>query len=84
VSTIHHPGDPLRKPIDPRAQTALSRDLAEVDDLWRRLDIVVLTPPAAGSAVSISAARSSGWAPTLFEVVRLGADDPSRIYTNDI
>jgi hypothetical protein len=29
------------------------RDLAEVDQLWQRLDIVVLTPPAEGSAASV-------------------------------
>lgn len=52
VSTIHRPGSPVWAPIDAQAQATLSRDLTEVDQLWRRLDIVVLTPSAAGSAAS--------------------------------
>jgi hypothetical protein len=39
-------------PIDTRAQATLSQDLTEVDQLWRRLDIAVLTPPAAGGAAN--------------------------------
>src|SRR5436309_10448442 len=52
VSHIHTPGTPVWTEIDPRAQATMSRDLAEVDRLWLRLDIVVLTPPATGSPAS--------------------------------
>jgi len=39
-------------PIDERAQAMLAADLSEIDQLWRRLDIAVLTPPDAGSVAS--------------------------------
>lgn len=50
MTDLHQPGDPPRADISPRVAAAVRQDLARVDELWRRLDVVVLTPPAEGSA----------------------------------
>ncbi len=52
VSMIYLPGSPVWAPIDGRAQATLSHELTKIDQLSRRLDVAVLTPPAAGSTAS--------------------------------
>ncbi|GHJ11454.1 hypothetical protein TPA0907_58210 [Micromonospora humidisoli] len=50
---IHTPGTPVWSEVDPQALATMFRDLAEIDQLWQRLDVVVLTPSAKGSAASV-------------------------------
>ncbi|TCN39805.1 hypothetical protein EV644_103109 [Kribbella orskensis] len=52
VSKLHLPGEPDLTPLDRRALAALTRDLSAVDSIWSRLDVAMLTPPAAGSVAS--------------------------------
>lgn len=56
MSPIHTPGTPVWSEIDPQALATMFHDLAATDQLWQRLDVVVLTPAATGSAASVETA----------------------------
>lgn len=49
VSHLLTPGTPEPEPVDPRALAQLASAFSRVDELWRRFDIAVLTPPNAES-----------------------------------
>lgn len=52
MSIVHQPGQPVWAPLDHRAHAALLHDLSAIDEFWRRFDVALLTPPAAGSAAA--------------------------------
>ena len=53
MSIVHEPGQPVQTPIGTKAHATLLHDLSAIDDLWRRFDVAILTPPDAGSSAAV-------------------------------
>jgi hypothetical protein len=52
VPVLHTPGEQLGDPLSPHVQQSLMAALARTDELFKRLDVAVTTPPADGSAAA--------------------------------
>jgi hypothetical protein len=52
VPTLHKPGEPIWAPLAPEVLDNLTDSLGRVDELFRRIDVVITTPPAEGSVAA--------------------------------
>jgi hypothetical protein len=59
VPVLHQPDESVGSPLSPQVQQSLMRALARVDELAKRLDIAIITPPAPGSASAVELANKS-------------------------
>jgi hypothetical protein len=59
VSNLSQPGEPIWIPLPTQAQQTLLGDLVRLDDLSRRIDVAITTPPAAGSVAAAELADTT-------------------------
>jgi hypothetical protein len=59
VPVLSQPGEPIWSELSAEVHQILVADLAHIDQLWKRLDVIITTPPAAGSAAEIELANKS-------------------------
>ena len=59
MPVLSQPGEPIWSELSAEVHQILVADLARIDQLWKRLDVIITTPPAAGSAAEIELANKS-------------------------
>jgi hypothetical protein len=59
VSVLNKPGDPVWSQLSPDVQQRLMDAIARIDDLSKRLDVIITTPPADGSTAAVDLANKT-------------------------
>jgi hypothetical protein len=59
MSNLSLPGEPILIPLSADVRQSLMGDLARIDDVSKRLDVGISTPPVAGSAAAVELANKS-------------------------